>query len=170
MGEQIIISINREYGSGGHVIAEMLAKDLDLPLYDRNLLDEIAKEKGINAEHYEEFDEKPKNPMFSRRVRGHSNSMEEHLAELQFEYLKKKADSGESFVVVGRCSETILKDNKNLVSIFVLADRNDKVSRIQEKYGWGDSRGYDLCVNSSRMGIEGTAKMLERYIEHRRQQ
>ena len=63
MGEQIIISINREYGSGGHVIAEMLAKDLDLPLYDRNLLDEIAKEKGINAEHYEEFDEKPKNPM-----------------------------------------------------------------------------------------------------------
>ncbi len=198
MGEQIIISINREYGSGGHVIAEMLAKDLDLPLYDRNLLDEIAKEKGINAEHYEEFDEKPKNPMFSRRVRGHSNSMEEHLAELQFEYLKKKADSGESFVVVGRCSETILKDNKNLVFIFVLADRNDKVSRIQEKYGlsvgealskmnrhdrnrrfyhnshssyrWGDSRGYDLCVNSSRMGIEGTAKMLERYIEHRRQQ
>ena len=59
MGEQIIISINREYGSGGHVIAEMLAKDLDLPLYDRNLLDEIAKEKGINAEHYEECGDIP---------------------------------------------------------------------------------------------------------------
>lgn len=196
MAKQVIISINREYGSGGHEIAEKIARDLELPLYDRNLLDEIAKENGINAEHFEEFDEKPRRPMISRKVRGLSNSMEEHLANMQFEYLKKKGDSGESFVVVGRCSETILREHDSLISIFVLADRGDKVSRVQKKYDlsssealmkmnrhdrnrrfyhnshssyrWGDSRGYDICVNSSRLGIDGTVKMLEHYIEERK--
>lgn len=195
MEKQVIISINREFGSGGHAIAEQIAKDLNLPIYDRNMLDEIAKEKGIKAEHYEGFDEKPKIPLISRSVRGHSNSVEEHLAEMQFEYLKKKADSGESFVVVGRCSETVLADNENLISIFVLADRSNKVARVSEKYQlstgdavskmnrhdrnrkyyhnshspyrWGDSRGYDLCINSSRLGLEGTVKMIEHYIECR---
>lgn len=195
MAKQVIISINREYGSGGHEIAEKIARDLDLPLYDRNLLDEIAKENNINVEHFEGFDEKPKRPIISRKVRGLSNSMEEHLANMQFEYLKKKSESGESFVVVGRCSETILRDNDNLISIFVLADRGDKVSRVEEKYKlsasealmkmnrhdrnrrfyhnshssyrWGDSRGYDLCVNSSRLGLDGTVKMLEHYIAER---
>lgn len=195
MEQQVIISINREYGSGGHFIAEMLAKELELPLYDRNLLDEIAKENGINAEYYEGLDEKPKIPGMSRTVRGHSNSMHEHLVEMQFEFLKKKADSGESFIVVGRCSETILKDNENLISIFVLADRKCKIARVMEKFGlsegeavskmnchdrnrkfyhnsysayrWGDSRGYDLCINSSRLGMEGTIKLLRHYIESR---
>lgn len=195
MAKQVIISINREYGSGGHEIAEKIARDLELPLYDRNLLDEIAKENDINVEHFEGFDEKPKRPIISRKVRGLSNSMEEHLANMQFEYLKKKSESGESFVVVGRCSETILRDNENLISIFVLADRGDKVSRVEEKYElsssealmkmnrhdrnrrfyhnshssyrWGDSRGYDLCVNSSRLGLDGTVKMLEHYIAER---
>lgn len=195
MEDQLIISINREFGSGGHAIAEQIAKDLDLPVYDRNMLDHIAEEKGIKAEHYEGFDEKPRIPLISRTVRGHSNSVEEHLAELQFEYLKKKADSGESFVVVGRCSETVLQDNENLISIFVLADRNCKVERVCEKYHlsvgeavskmnrhdrhrkyyhnsyspyrWGDSRGYDLCINSSRLGLEGTVAMLEHYIRTR---
>lgn len=195
MAKQVIISINREYGSGGHEIAEKIARDLELPLYDRNLLDEIAKENDINVEHFEGFDEKPKRPIISRKVRGLSNSMEEHLANMQFEYLKKKSESGESFVVVGRCSETILRDNENLISIFVLADRGDKVSRVEKKYElsssealmkmnrhdrnrrfyhnshssyrWGDSRGYDLCVNSSRLGLDGTVKMLEHYIAER---
>lgn len=195
MEQQVIVSINREYGSGGHYIAEMLAKELGFPLYDRNLLDEIAKENGVNAEHYEGVDEKPKIPGLSRTVRGHSNSMHKHLVEMQFDFLKKKAESGESFVVVGRCSETILRDNENLISIFVLADRECKIARVMEKFGltegdavskmnrhdrnrkyyhnsysdyrWGDSRGYDLSINSSRLGIEGTIKMLMHYIESR---
>lgn len=195
MDKQVIISINREYGSGGHVIAEQIAKDMDLPIYDHNMLDKIAEEKGVKVEHFHGFDEKPRIPLISRSVRGHSNSMEEHLAELQFEYLRNKADSGESFVVVGRCSETVLKDHGNPISVFVLADRNDKVDRVSKKYNlsvgdavskmnrhdryrkhyhnsyspyrWGDSRGYDLCINSSRLGFDGTVKMIEHYIESR---
>lgn len=195
MDKQIIISISREFGSGGHAIADQIAKELELPLYDRSILDHIADEKGIDKEYLEKFDESPKIPLVSRRVRGHSNSMEENLAEMQFEYLKKKADDGESFVVVGRCAETILKDQQGLVSIFILGDRLDKISRTEQtyqlsekeavakinrhdrkrkyyhnrysQYRWGDSRSYDLCVNSSRLGIRGTAKMLMSYINTR---
>ncbi|MCM1246517.1 MAG: cytidylate kinase-like family protein [Roseburia sp.] len=195
MDKQIIISISREFGSGGHAIADQIAKEMELPLYDRSILEDIANEKGIDKEYLEKFDERPKVPLVSRRVRGHSNSMEENLAEMQFEYLKKKAENGESFVVVGRCAETILKDQKGLISIFVLADRLDKISRVEQQYQlsekeavakinrhdrkrkyyhnrysqyrWGDSRSYDLCVNSSRLGIRGTAKMLRDYLDTR---
>lgn len=195
MDKQIIISISREFGSGGHAIADKISKETGFPLYDRVILEDIASEKGIDKEYLKKYDESPKIPVVSRRVRGHSNSMEENLAEMQFEYLKKKADNGESFIVVGRCAETILKDNEGLIPIFVLADRRDKVSRVVQRYQlsekeavakinrhdrkrkyyhnrysqyrWGDSRSYDLCVNSSRLGLRGTAEMLMSYINAR---
>ncbi len=109
MGKQLIISVGREFGSGGHVIAEELARRFGLVLYDNNLLEQIAEEKEIPHDGLKKYDEKPKSRLFSRTVRGYSNSVQENLANMQFDYLKKKAADGESFVVVGRCSETILK-------------------------------------------------------------
>ncbi len=100
---QTIISVSREFGSGGHIIAEQIAKDHGLKFYDRHLLDDIAAENNMNAAVLEKYDEKPRNAFLSRRVSGFSNSMEEILAEMQFDYIRKKADSGESFVIVGRC-------------------------------------------------------------------
>lgn len=195
MEKQVMISISREFGSGGRQIAEKVAEDLGLPLYDRNLLDAIAKEKDVDAEHLQKFDEKPRNPILSRSVSGYSNSMEENLVKMQFEYLQKKADSGESFVVLGRCAETALKGRDGLVSVFVLGDKEKKLVHVKDKYQlsdteatlkmvrhdkkrklyhnrysdfkWGDSRGYDLCINSSRLGIEKTAAMIENYIKER---
>lgn len=195
MEKQVMISISREFGSGGRRIAEKVAEDLGLPLYDRNLLDAIAKEKDVDAEHLQKFDEKPRNPILSRSVSGYSNSMEENLVKMQFEYLQKKADSGESFVVLGRCAETALKGREGLVSVFVLGDKEKKLVHVKDKYQlsdteatlkmvrhdkkrklyhnrysdfkWGDSRGYDLCINSSRLGIEKTAAMIENYVKER---
>lgn len=195
MAKQIMISISREFGSEGRAIAEKVAKDLGLSLYDRNILDAIAQEKNIKVEHLEKFDEKPRNPILSRSVGGHSNSMEENLVKMQFEYLQKKADSGESFVVVGRCAETALKDKAGLISVFVLGDKDTKLAHVKDKYQlsdseaalkmirhdtkrkvyhnrysdfkWGDSRGYDLCINSSKLGIEKTAAMIESYVKER---
>ena len=195
MEKQLIISVGREYGSGGHAIAEELAKRFDLPLFDNNLLEKIAQEKEVSHEDLLRYDEKPKSFIFSRTVRGFSNSMEELTAKMQFDYLKKKAEAGESFVIVGRCAETSLKDCPALVSIFVLGDWKAKLKRIQEKFGvteaeaqrmmerndwkrksyhnnhckgkWGDSRNYDLSVNSSRMGIDVTADFLELYVKLR---
>lgn len=119
MGKQLIISVGREFGSGGHEIAEMLAKKFDLKLYDKNLLQNIAQEKEVDAQNIEKYDEVPRNMLFSRTVKGYSNSMEENVAQMQFDYLKRKAKEGESFVVVGRCSEVILKDNPALISILL---------------------------------------------------
>lgn len=195
MGKQTIISVSREFGSGGHRIAERLAKNLSMKLYDRNMLDEIADAKNIKVEYLEKFEESPRNLILSRRVGSYSNSMEEIVADMQFEYLREKAKSGESFVVVGRCAETILKKYEGLISIFVVGDKDKKLSRIEEKYGlneteallkmnrhdkkrkryhnrhssfkWGDSRNYDICVNSSKLGWERTAELLEDYIRER---
>ena len=135
MGEkkQLIISLGREYGSGGHVIAEALAKRFGIPFYDYHLIGEIAAGKKVDVKTLERFDELPKIPFFSRTVNGFSNSPQENLANMQFEYLKKKASEGESFVIVGRCSEHILKEYKGLVSIFVLGDMEEKVKRIMER-------------------------------------
>ncbi len=195
MEKQQIISIGREFGSGGHVIAESLAKQLNIPLYDSNLLEHIAEEKNLDYEAIKKLDEKPKNKLFHRTLNGHSTAPQEHLANMQFEFLKKKADSGESFVVVGRCAEYVLKDYEGLVSIFILGDKTCKRARVKKVYGvseeeakrmmekedinrkyyhnyfckgkWGDSRNYDLCINSSRLGIEGTVEMLLTYIQAR---
>ena len=195
MSEQLIITVGREFGSGGHVIAETLAKKFHLPLYDSNLLRKIATDKEISHEELEKYDEIPKNRLFSRTIRGYSNSPEENIANMQFKYLRERAELGESFVVVGRCSETILKGYPGVITVFVLADKACKIKRIMDIKGiseieadimlnyqdkqrktyhnyycnikWGDSRNYDISVNSSRLGIEGTADMLESYITAR---
>ena len=89
-----VISVGREFGSGGHVIAETLAKRFDLPLYDSNILESIAQERNVDAKTLHRYDEVPRNILFSRRVREYSTSAEENIAQMQFEYLKKKADEG----------------------------------------------------------------------------
>lgn len=195
MAEQLIISISREYGSGGHLIAEDLAKRFNLPLYDRNLLDHIAAERNGNIEELRKYEERPRKYLASRTVKGYCNSPEEVIANMQFDFLRDKADSGESFVVVGRCAETVLKPYKGLISIFIIADMEDKNKHVQEVRGmsykeakaainrhdwsrkiyhnrysdmkWGDSRNYDICVNSSKLGFERTTDMLESYIRER---
>lgn len=194
MNNQLIVSISREYASGGRIIAQELAKRLKISYYDRNLLDEIAAEKLGDVNKLRKFDEVPKR-LLTRRVRGMSSSPEENVAQIQFDYLLKKADSGEAFVVVGRCAEEVLSEYPGLVKIFVLADEDKKAERVcalrdvnmDEARGimlrhdkkrkayhnyycdikWGDSRGYDLCINSSRLGIEKTTDFLESYIRER---
>ena len=121
---QIIISVGREFGSGGKVIAEELAKRFNIPLYDRHLITEIAEKLGMTAEEVEKYDEAPKLKILSRRVNGYSNSIEDNIAEMQFSIIEEKAKSGESFVVVGRCSETKLKAYPALISLFISCFRN----------------------------------------------
>ncbi len=194
--EQTILSIGREFGSAGHEIAQKLADYYQLPLYDHNLLDEIAASKGLDSRELQGHDEVRRNRLFNRNVRGMDSSPAYNLALLQFDFLREKAESGESFVVVGRCSETVLRPYKGLISIFVLGDMDKKVARIMDLYHmnrkeaeefikekdkrrkqyhnshcelkWGDSRNYDLCINSSRLGVEETMRILVQYIDARR--
>lgn len=196
MEKQLIISLGREFGSGGHIIARQLAERYKIPLYDSNLLRDVAVEKGMNAEKLQKYDENPKNVLFTRTVRGYSSSPEENIAQMQFDYLRSKADAGESFVIVGRCAESVLKGNPNLISIFILGDMEQKIARTMERNNisrekaamlieqqdkkrktyhnhycevkWGDSRNYDLSINSSKLGLNETTRIIAEYIDSRR--
>lgn len=195
MEKQVIIAIGREFGSGGHVIGKEIAKRLELPFYDHNLLSQIAVENNMDHEILKQYDEKPRNRLFTRTVAGFGGSPEENVATLQFDYLLKMAREGKSFVVVGRCAESKLKKFPGLISVFILSDYEAKVERIKKlhqiseeeakaeikrgdwkrksyhnyycKAKWGDSRNYDISINSSKLGIEKTIDLLEQYIKER---
>lgn len=195
MGKQIIISIGREFGSGGHEIAECLAKHYNIPLYDKEIFDHIEEKGAISADVARYFDEKPVNPVFYPiMLDGNNLPLEQTVANHIFDFIRTKGNKeNESFVIVGRCAEYVLRDNPNIISIFILGDREVKCKRIMEKYNldekgaynrmkkedkmrktyhnfyadgkWGDSRSYDLCVNSSTLGIEKTVMALITYID-----
>lgn len=195
MEKQLIIAVSREYGTSGHNIALALAQRFDIALYNRNMLDEIATHKDVDVKNLHKYDERPRNMLISRTVKGMSNSPEEVIANFQFEYLKKKAESGESFVVVGRCAEHVLREYPGLVKIFILGDKEDKIRLVMEKRNvsekeaisimarhdkkrrayhnyhcpnkWGDARGYDITINTSRLGLEKTTNLLEDYVRMR---
>lgn len=192
--EQIIVALGREFGSGGREIARKLAERLQISLYDRNLLETIAAERLKQVEELERYDER------CGEETGYGNSLtmgrEDRLARLEFEYIRERAASGKSFVVVGHCAEEILKQYPGLVSIFIHADRDFRIRRVMEREvvseqeafalmrridqrrrayhdhfcasGWGEEATYDLVVNSSWLGIDGTVGMLERYLLKRR--
>ena len=195
MGKQIIISVGREFGSGGHEIAERLAKHYNIPLYDKGIFDHVEEKGSISADVAKYFDEKPVNPIFYPvAMDGSYLPLEQTVANHIFDFIRAKGDKEkESFVIVGRCAEYVLRDNPNLISIFILGDREVKKQRVMEKYGldekaayskmkkadkmrktyhnfyadgkWGDSRSYDICINSSTLGIDNTLDTLIAYID-----
>ena len=195
MGKQLIITVGREFGSGGHIIAAKLAEHFGIQLLDSNILAEVAKKSNASEEYLKKYDESARNLFFSRTVNGFSNSPEEIIAQMQFDYIKQKADAGESFVVIGRCADYILRENPALVRVFVLGDTEAKIKRTAEREGisedkakirmeqadkrrkyfhnthsenqWGDSRSYDITVNSSKLGLDSTVELLIKYIELR---
>ena len=196
MDKQLIIALGREVGSGGHEIAEKLAKYYNIPLIDKNIIEEIANKKNVDATDLREVEKNFMFPLVNRNVRGFSSSIQENVYLLQFEHLQEKAKAGESFIIVGRCGEDILKEYDALVSIFVLGDKEVKKARIMEKYDknefmaermmrekdterkqyhnsfceskWGDSRNYNISVNSSVLGIKETAELLIDFIDRKR--
>lgn len=198
MDRQLIISIGREFGSGGHEIAKKLAEKLEIELYDRNILEEVAGIHNVNTNDLAAYDEKPKLKLFHRTVRGYSSSPEENIAEMQFALIKSKAADDDSFVIVGRCADILFKGNPSLISIFIYADKDEKIKRIMKvrslktekeaekemnrrdkrraayhnyfskDYSWGETTNYDLCINSSKLGIDGTVDFIIDYINKRK--
>ena len=150
-----------------------------------------------NTNNLSKYDEKPHRLFGSRTVRGYSNSPEANVAQLQLALLKSKAADGDSFVIVGRCADDIFRGMENFISIFIYADREARIKRVLERHPqldekqaikkierhdrnraayhnyfakggkWGDKANYDLCVNSTRLGLEGTVDFLCKYIEQR---
>ena len=118
MKDQIIITMGREHGSGGHYIADMIARALGIKLYDKDSIESEIVSEGYSEELIRRMDEKPVNFFASRRIGRFSNSLEVNVAEKTFDMIRAKAASGESFLLIGRCGEQVLKDDPHRVSLF----------------------------------------------------
>ena len=202
--KNFVITIGRQLGSGGKEIAEMLARELNIKLYDKTLLQEASRESGIDATVFEMADERESGSIFgslfsihgsiSEFMPGESYLDSNKLFEIQSETIRNIAEN-ESCIIVGRCAEFVLRDHPSKISIFVTADYPDRVARIMHNRAleqeaaadfiekgdkkrrsyhdyyattnWGEARCYDICVNSSRLGLDGTVAFLKQFIKAR---
>ncbi len=138
-----IITISREFGSGGRLIGKKLAEEMGVPYYDKNILDHIAEENGYSVEMIEEDERKAKNGFFYSLANAFGAagygpdtlSINEKFFIAQFEYILKLAEEGNGGVIVGRCADYVLRDFKDAVNVFVYADEESKIQRATEVYG-----------------------------------
>lgn len=136
---RIIISIGREFGSGGRRIGELLAKQLEIPCYDRHLIEEASCCSGIEAKELEEADEMKANrflfkvPAKANQFTGYGRPMNDTLYVIQSELIKKYAGNG-SCVIVGRCADKVLESCEDLISVFIYAPLKDRVKEIRRRF------------------------------------
>lgn len=180
-----IITISREFGSGGRYIGEEVAKKLAIKFYDKDIISKVAKETGFSEKFIESKGEyAPGKNFLSYAFVGRDaagSSIDDYLYQAQHNIITDIA-SKESCVIVGRCADYILKDNPDVLNVFIYGDIPEKVSRIMKLYGktepealkllketdkkrainykyytdrdWGASRNYAITLNSSQLGYE----------------
>lgn len=145
-----IVTITRQYGSGGHDIGKLLAEKLGISFYDKELISLAAKESGVAPEIFEQADERMTSSLLYSMSMGLYNygngfsamgdlPVNDKLYMLQHKILKEKAEK-EAFVVVGRCADYILKDYKNVVRVFICADIEKRAKRAVERQDIEPSR------------------------------
>lgn len=183
-GKKIVVTISREYGSGGHYVGELLAKRMGINFYDKNLINLISKKSGLSKEYVEANNQK----LASFKYIDNNDDRIFIAEEKVIKDLAKK----ESCVIVGRCADYILKDNKDTIKVFLYSSSQDKVKRAVKYYNleedkalkeinkinserakhykyytnrdWYDFANYDIALNVDYLGVEKTAELLEQVI------
>lgn len=138
--EKYFINIGRQLGSGGKLIGQLLAKELNIPIYDRTLIDMAAKESGFCKEIFEQKDEEKGFisrlfdviPFMGDNMYGNCLS-DEALFKIQSDVIRHLAEQG-SCIFVGRCADYILREEVRVINIFITADEADRISRIRERH------------------------------------
>lgn len=189
MTPKIIINIGRQFGAGGLGVAHELSERLNIPVYDKELLKKAAQDSGFSAEFFEQSDEKKRlfslSSIFANGFGDTENYMSDRgLFKMQSHTIRSIAEQG-SAIIVGRCSDYILRDMDCVLNIFLTSPAEVRADRIMEEYGltleeavkfviekdkeradyynyytfgeWGVADTYDLCINSAILGIKGTA-------------
>lgn len=199
-----IYTIGREFGSNGRFVGEELAKRLGIKLYDKELLQQAAKDSGFCEEIFQNHDEKPTNSflyslvMDTYSANGYTTAsfldmpLNHKVFLAQFETIKKIAER-ESCVILGRCADYALADFDDVINVFVKADMSYRVKETAKRLNvtenkakemvqkqdkqrasyynyytskkWGDSKSYDLCLDSSKLGIDGCVDMILKFRE-----
>lgn len=138
-----VITISREFGSGGRLIGRRLAEKLGVPYYDKELLDKIAEEAGFSREMIESVEKRAKNSflyslasaMGTGEAGPESLSLNERFFLAQFDTIRKLAEEESSCVIVGRCADYILRDLPYATNVFIYAEEADKIKRAVKEYG-----------------------------------
>lgn len=190
----MIISIGRQHGSNGHDIARALAKEMGYACYDKEIVDHAVASSGFSKEIFDTYDERKVStyvvttPHYIGMNEGFRLNMQ--VSAAQFDAMRALADKG-NCIFVGRCADYILRNRKDLLRVFIMADMDFRIKTMMERRGinadqakklirevdkdrssyykyytdqiWGEAGNYDLCVNSGRIGIEGTVKAIEAY-------
>ena len=199
MAKKLIITIARQYGSGGREIGEIVAKKLGIPLYDKEIITEAASRGNLNEEIIRNTDECATNSLLYTLAMGsnivgttmhfgYKMPLNDKLFILQSDIIKEYASEG-SCVIIGRCSDYVLRDEDNILRLFIYGDLDHRKERVAKRHPeikpaqiidtinktdkrrstyynfytgnkWGKYDNYDFAINSSTLGIEGTADMI----------
>ena len=190
--ERYVITVTRQFGSMGRPIAEKLAKKLGINYYDRDIVDMTAKKLNMSVSEISELEESVQGKFFYMKypLGMATTETQDKIFEQQKEIIRNLAQKG-SCVVVGRCSDYILKDFDNCINIYIYADEDKRyevclndfkmqsneakkmmleIDKARERYhkeyaGYlpSDPSYKDLMINSASLGIDGTVNMLEQY-------
>ena len=186
-GRNIVITIAREYGSGGRYIGKLVAEKLGIKLYDKEFVKKVAEETGLSEEFIKNNEQKRDAlaDLNNGYYFGLNNADELFLKES--EIIKNTAEK-ESCVIVGRCADFILNDRKDVTKVFIYSNMKNKVKRATEFYGldkakaekeitrinklranhykhytekeWNNPNNYDICINSDTLGVEKSADLI----------
>lgn len=186
--KHIVITIGREYGSGGRLIAKQLSEEMGITFYDKQLITEVAKKTGFSENFIRDTEhQRPTNSfLYDLYTTVATPSVPDQVFIAQAKVIKEAA-ARESCVIVGRCADYILREEPHVLKVFVNAPIDQRIRRAREEYGvtepnlesyvirqdkarasyynyfatgrWGQSREYDLCVNS-RIGIGAAVKVI----------
>lgn len=187
LNKQIVITLSREYGSGGRYVGRLIADKLGIKLYDKDFIIKLANETGLSEE-YIESNEQTRDPLAGLNNGYYFGINDSDNLFLKESELIKEVASKESCVIIGRAADFILKDRKNVVKIFIYSSMEDKIKRATEIYGydkekaekeikridklranhykyytekeWKDHSNYDICINSDVLGVEKTADLI----------
>lgn len=187
LSEQVVITVSREYGSGGRYIARLVADKLGIKFYDKDFITRLSEETGLTEEYIEENEQK--RAAFANLEQDINTGLsgKDEIFIKEVELIKKIAEEGSS-VIVGRCADFILKDNKNTLKVFIYNDDEGKIKRATKFYGmneekaekeikkidkqranhykyytgrdWKDYSNYDICINSDALGVEKSADLI----------
>lgn len=187
LSKKVIITISREYGSGGRYVGRLIADKLGIKFYDKDFVTRLSEKTGLSEEYIEQNEQKRNSIDALNNGIYYNLSNSDDLFVKESELIKEIADK-ESCVIIGRCADYILKDNEDTINVFIYSNMKDKIKRAVEKYNikekeaekeiknidkqrsnhykhytgkkWGDSSNYDLCINSDFMGVEKTAEII----------
>ena len=199
MSKKIIITIARQYGSGGREIGERVAAMLGIPLYDKELITDAAAKGSLNEDIIKKADESAANSLLYTLAMGsnvlgttmhfgYKMPLNDKLFILQSEVIKEYAKEG-SCVIIGRCADYVLRDEPNIMRLFIYGDLDHRQARVLERHPelkssqvidvinktdkrrssyynfytgnkWGKYDNYDMAINSSTLGIEHTAQVI----------